>query len=243
MTASIQIDQVRPSGTSVGTAGQARNDLWTNRLVNLSTPGAPNTNPDWAMLSQPKGSTAALAGATTFAASFTPDLPGTYRIRCRVNGGVGLGNEQIRVARVRFDTNGFRVNLGLVLPAPGELDGESNYGGNARAWDDPWNDVLALLAGPKRTALTTPVAVTIADRLIITNLTTPGAVAVNLPALPDDGEIVIVKDGKGDAAANNVTVNRGGTDTIEGSTTKVISTNFGLLRLVYDLAHTTWLVL
>lgn len=150
MSASIQIDQARPSGTSTGTASQARNDLWQNRQVNLISLSA--STYDWAMLSQPKGSTASLAGATTQTASFTPDLPGTYRIRLRVNGGGGT-NQQIKVARVRFDTNGGQLYGGLVLPAPGELDGESNYPGNSRGWDDPHNDQFTrIVTAPKRVA-------------------------------------------------------------------------------------------
>lgn len=145
----MRIDQIRPSGTSTGTAGKARNDLWQNRQINLvATSGGAAYQ--WLMKSQPKGSTAALAGATTATANFTPDLPGTYRVELLTDTGTST---QIKVARVRFDLNGALLVDGLVLPAPGELDGEADYGTNARGWDDPHNDLFNKVTGaPKRVA-------------------------------------------------------------------------------------------
>lgn len=65
-------------------------------------------------------------------------------------------------------------------------------------------------------------------------VTGSGARSVTLPsaATVGAGFRVIVKDEAGNAAAGNITVNRAGTDTIEGATTSVINTNFGVLNLL-----------
>jgi hypothetical protein len=65
-------------------------------------------------------------------------------------------------------------------------------------------------------------------------VTGSGARSVTLPsaATVGAGFRVIVKDEAGNAAAGNITVNRAGTDTIEGATTSVITTNYGVLSLL-----------
>ncbi len=95
---------------------------------------------------------------------------------------------------------------------------------------------------PKRTAITTPVTVIATDRTVITNLTSPGAVVVNLPAAPLDGQEIIIKDGKGDAGTNNITINGNGAN-IDGYTSYVLNTNFASLEIVYDSASTNWRII
>lgn len=85
-----------------------------------------------------------------------------------------------------------------------------------------------------RVALTTPVTVVAGtDYIIVTNLTTPGAVAVNLPATPTAGLTYVIKDGKGDAAANNITITPAA-GTIDGAATLVIAANYGRAVLTYN---------
>lgn len=63
----MQIDQVRGSSTSYGTAGVARNDIWTGNQVNLvDASGSPaNTSWTWALLSVPAGSAAVMHNASS----------------------------------------------------------------------------------------------------------------------------------------------------------------------------------
>lgn len=75
-----------------------------------------------------------------------------------------------------------------------------------------------------------------ADSVVIMNKTVGAASAVTLPASPNTGRVIIVKDGKGDAAANNITISGNGKN-IDGAATLVISTNFGVSRLVYNSAQ------
>ena len=89
-----------------------------------------------------------------------------------------------------------------------------------------------------RVATATPITVATSDYIVVSKLAAPGAVAVSLPASPETGRIYIVKDGTGDAAANNITITPAAGN-IDGAGTKVISTNYGSVRLVYS--GTEWL--
>jgi len=61
--------------------------------------------------------------------------------------------------------------------------------------------------------------------------TSGGVATVTLPASTNQaGRIFIVKD-TGNAGANNITVNTTGGETIDGSATQTISTNYGVLRI------------
>jgi len=85
-----------------------------------------------------------------------------------------------------------------------------------------------------RIATATPVAVSaLTDDVVVVNLLVAGATAVNLPAGRKNLEFVI-KDGKGDAAAHNITVDANAAETIDGAANKVIAANYGSLRLRHN---------
>jgi hypothetical protein len=72
--------------------------------------------------------------------------------------------------------------------------------------------------------------------------TTAAAKTVNLPdstGLGEGAELVI-KDYKGNAAANNITITPFGTDTIEGAASLPINTNYGAYRL--SKSGTDWVI-
>ena len=76
-----------------------------------------------------------------------------------------------------------------------------------------------------RIATTSPVTVASAtDFAVLTNLASAGAVAVNLPA-GVTGQVFIIKDEKGDAATNNITITPNGAETIGGAATSVLNHN------------------
>lgn len=78
------------------------------------------------------------------------------------------------------------------------------------------------------TRLTTPVTVGLTDYIVGSNLTTPGPVSVVLPtAAGNAGRIFTVKDEKGDAAANPVTLSVTGGGNINGAATFVIANAYG----------------
>jgi len=83
------------------------------------------------------------------------------------------------------------------------------------------------------------VSVTSADGTVIINKTTGAATAVSL-ATPQVGQTYIIKDGKGDANVNNITITPA-SGLIDGSATYVISTNRASVTIQYD--GSAWWVL
>ena len=90
-----------------------------------------------------------------------------------------------------------------------------------------------------QTALTTPVTPTLGIDVLFTNLTMAGAVSVVLSASEAIGHQMLVMDGKGDAASNNVTITVSGGGTINGGANFVISANRGAAQLL-KTGTATW---
>lgn len=78
---------------------------------------------------------------------------------------------------------------------------------------------------------------------VIVNKSSGAATVVNLPKMTGVPLQVslFVKDGKGDAATNPITVDGAGSETIDGATTFVINRNYGWVMLVWN--GTQWNVL
>jgi hypothetical protein len=87
---------------------------------------------------------------------------------------------------------------------------------------------------------TYPVAVT--DNIILINKTVPAANSVQLPAASSRGGFPItIKDLKGDAATNNITVLPNGAETIDGLLSVVINSNYGSYK--FYPAQNGWFIL
>jgi hypothetical protein len=71
------------------------------------------------------------------------------------------------------------------------------------------------------------------DNIVVVNRSTGSATTITLPASPTSGEIKIIKDGKGDAATNNITIQGNGKN-IDGTATQVINVNYGAFSLAYN---------
>lgn len=76
---------------------------------------------------------------------------------------------------------------------------------------------------------------------VLVNKTVGAATSVVLPSTPGLWDTRFVKDLKGDAAANNITITDPGGANIDGSASYVISTNYGSVILQWN--GTTWSVL
>ena len=83
------------------------------------------------------------------------------------------------------------------------------------------------------------ITVTTADYVVVVNKTVGAASAVALPA-GATGLTFVIKDGKGDAGANNITISPAA-GTIDGAATNVIATNYGSRELIYN--GTQWNVI
>lgn len=85
-------------------------------------------------------------------------------------------------------------------------------------------------------------AVTMAttDYVVVLNKTVGAATTVNLPSSPTTGQHYYIKDGKGDAATNNITITPAAGN-IDGAGTLVLNTNRASAELTYD--GTQWEVI
>lgn len=130
---------------------------------------------------------------------------------------------------------------GTTYPIP--LAGELNWASLSNFLLDVGNNagVTNILKQSIAVKTTTPVTVSAtSDCTIVTDLTVPGAVAVNLPAGVTK-QFFIVLDGKGDAATNNITVTGNGGQQINGAANLVIDKNRACVVLQFD--GTMWRVL
>lgn len=86
---------------------------------------------------------------------------------------------------------------------------------------------------------------TILNTDYILNVDTTGARSITLPDIATSGvgvgKVYIVADVTGSANTNNITVNRGGTNTINGATTNVINTAYGA-KTLRALTSSLWVV-
>lgn len=83
--------------------------------------------------------------------------------------------------------------------------------------------------------ITTSGAVTVLkyDYILVINKTVGAATTLNLPANPSIGDYYTIKDGKGDAGANNITVTPAAGN-IDGGGTYVMNTNYQSVTVVYN---------
>ena len=139
----IAIDQDRPSGTSAGSPGVARQDLWKDRTVRPRCATIGNSSFLWTLVDIPPGSSAAITPGTETqsACEFTPDTLDTVSLKLVTNGG-GPGNVQILSCAVTRDQDGNILSNGWRVPALGEQAQQSNFGGQARGWDQAIRQII-----------------------------------------------------------------------------------------------------
>lgn len=95
--------------------------------------------------------------------------------------------------------------------------------------------------GLSRTGTTTPITITADDRTVYSTMASAGAVAVNLHQFPQIGQRITIKDGKGDAATNNITINAFSGHSIDTTSTYTIKNNYGAVTLE-AISSTAWRV-
>jgi len=100
--------------------------------------------------------------------------------------------------------------------------------GTALAWGSVGGGWTAAV-----TVVTANYTVLTSDNVIVVNKSTGSATTITLPASPTTGSMVIVKDGKGDAATNNITIQGNGKN-IDGTASRVININYGAFSLAYN---------
>ena len=117
--------------------------------------------------------------------------------------------------------------------ANGIYSGNNSYSGTST-----WTGSFIL---PTRVVIASG-AVTVSattDYIVEVDKTSGAATVVNLPATPATGLTYVIKDGKGDAATNPITITPNAGN-IDGSSTYVININYGSATISYDA--TKWIV-
>lgn len=103
--------------------------------------------------------------------------------------------------------------------------------------DAAWQELNGYVRQLRTVTASGAVIVVKSDHIICVNKTVGSATIVNLFATPRTGTEIWVKDCKGDANTNNITVTPAAGN-IDGTTTLVINTAFGVWRGVYN--GTAW---
>jgi hypothetical protein len=100
------------------------------------------------------------------------------------------------------------------------------------SWQDVKMDLSVIEEGTSATASV--------NQIVIGKSSNESPFSLNLPASPESGDQILVKDAKGDASNNNLTIFGNGKD-IDGLDTIIINRNYGSIKLVYN--GTEWNVL
>lgn len=131
----------------------------------------------------------------------------------------------------------FNTTTGVYTAATGATNAAAGDVIRSSTWNSIFTDIqtaLTLLGQQlyNQTSVTaSPYAPAATDTLALVNVA--GAVTVNLPAASGrSGYPITIKDISGNAATNNITINRNGADTIEGKTSIVINNNYGFFKLI-----------
>ena len=85
----------------------------------------------------------------------------------------------------------------------------------------------------------TPITLNENACIIITDMSTPSAVAITMPEQTSK-QIVFIKDGAGDAATNNITLTPRLGDTIDGQANLVLNQDNQFVMLVAETSSTNW---
>lgn len=147
-------------------------------------------------------------------------LANTGALICTKSNGTAFGT-------AAFDNTG---TSGATIPLLNGNNTES--GNNVHTGAETFNGTIRVAS---RT-ITASGAVTVsgtADYFICVNKGTGAATAVNLPGSPATGLTYLIKDCKGDASTNNITVTPAAGN-IDGSGTYVISNNYGSVSVTYN---------
>ena len=89
--------------------------------------------------------------------------------------------------------------------------------------------------------ITSVTATLLVDDLYI-DVNVSNAVTLTLPPSPPIGTNYIIKDSSGSAGTNNITVSANTGNTVQGSASTSITTDFGSVQIIYDGTN-KWLII
>lgn len=197
------------------------------------------------VLATPNGAAGPVSLRVLVAADLPPvpgaGLTGTVPI---ANGGTGQSSGSAAYNALSPTTtkgdlpvNNGAGNTRLAVGADGLLLTANAASATGLAWLTP---VIALTTIRRRVTVS-PDVMQATDFVLGWNLA--GTASETLVAAPANGRKMIIKDESGLAGTNNITVLAGAGDTIQGSASKVINTNYGYLSLYYDATDKIWFII
>jgi len=122
----------------------------------------------------------------------------------------------------------------LAVGTNGQVLTADSTAANGASWQTP----ASVVTNPN-TRVTAATYSMLATDLMI-GVSRAGTVNITLLPAPANGRLAIIKDRSGAASSNTITVSASGGDTIQGSATKTITTNYGYLSLYYDSGDAAW---
>lgn len=146
-----------------------------------------------------------------------------------------LAATEISEARAKVDSESPRrvaFRSGFTRIRRGSIGGI--YGGVSSSSTTPATPAVPATPAATLVIITTsPYSVLTAGTYIVRKAA-GSATSVVLPASPTSGMLVIVKDGKGDAAANNITITAAGGVLVDGSASYVMAINYVSASFLFD---------
>ena len=227
----IGLDSADIPRLSFGPGGATTRDTFLTRMgAAVLQIGAPNVN--GAPVAQTLQAQSPLAGSATNTAGANWTIIGS------LGTGTGTGGDIVFQTNVKTTTGTAQGTATTVMTVKAEtlavdFAGPTNTTGTA-TW-------AGTLIAPIRT-VTASGAVTVSaatDYYICVDKGTGAATTVNLPASPTTGLTYVIKDCKGDAATNNITITPN-SGNIDNTSTYVISTNLASVAVIYN--GTGWFV-
>jgi hypothetical protein len=101
----------------------------------------------------------------------------------------------------------------------------------------------AVSASPTRTCVSASTTIAISDYYVGVKYAGACAIALNAGISFNPGQRIIIKDESGAAGTNHITITANGTDKIDGQSTVIISTNFGVVHLIWNSVTDIWSVI
>jgi hypothetical protein len=98
----------------------------------------------------------------------------------------------------------------------------------------------AVVSYATRTCVSATTTIATSDYYVGVNYAGACAITLTTGINFDPGQQIIIKDESGAAATNHITITAGGTDKIDGQSTVTISTNYGVVHLIWNSATDIW---